>query len=96
MDRPAGTRRLRRFIHEDRKRYYVVSSEGSSEYYIVRVYRRQPGPGASTLLGLVEDRDGRRRPFHDFEGLVEVLTEVLEDRGMRSVEGDATQDPDRV
>ncbi|MGH8583372.1 MAG: hypothetical protein ACREWG_11425 [Gammaproteobacteria bacterium] len=72
-----------------------MSSEGSSEYYIVRVYRRQTGPGASKLVGLVEDRDGTRRAFHDFEEMVQVLAEVMEGGGIRRVEGDATPSPDR-
>jgi hypothetical protein len=59
-------------------RFCVVSSEGSSEYYIVRVYRRQTGPGASKVVGLVEDRDGTRRPFRDFKEMVQVLAEAME------------------
>ncbi|MGH8591012.1 MAG: hypothetical protein ACREXX_17300 [Gammaproteobacteria bacterium] len=73
-----------------------MSSEGSSEYYIVRVYRRQTGPGASKLVGLVEDRDGTRRAFHDFEEMVQVLAEAMAGGVGRRVEGDATQSPDRV
>jgi hypothetical protein len=72
-----------------------VSSEGNSEYYIVRVYRRQTGPDASELVGLVEDRDGTRRAFRDFKELVQVLAEAMEGGAIRRVGGDATQSPDR-
>ena len=72
----------------------MVSSEVSSEYYIVRVYRRQTGPDASKLVGLVEDRDGTRRPFRDFEEMVQVLAEAMEGGAIRRVEGDATRSPD--
>lgn len=70
--------------------------EGGSEYYIVRVYRRQTGRGASKVVGLVEDKAGTRRAFHDFRELVQVLTEALESGAIRRIEGEAAQSPDRV
>jgi hypothetical protein len=50
-------------------------SEGGSEYYIVRVYRqRHPGGrDAPELVGLVENREGKRQAFHGFEELMRIL-----------------------
>jgi hypothetical protein len=72
----------------------VVSSEGSSEYYIVRIYRRQTGPDASKLVGLVEDREVHDGRFTIFKEMVQVLAEAMEGGAIRRVEGDATRSPD--
>lgn len=50
-------------------------SEVGSEYYIVRVYRhRHPaGKDAPELVGLVENREGKRQVFHGFEELMRIL-----------------------
>jgi hypothetical protein len=56
-----------------------TGTETTTEYYIVRIYRRSPGkPGETvSLTGVIEDTEGNREPFRNNKDLLEVLTEKL-------------------
>lgn len=53
------------------------------EYYIVRIYRREPGRVAAgerrdvQLTGLVEDDSGRKAVFHNAEALWRLLAREI-------------------
>jgi hypothetical protein len=53
------------------------------EYYIVRIYRREPGRAVAgdhrdvRLTGLVEDDGGRKAMFHDAEALWQFLVQEM-------------------
>ncbi len=50
-------------------------TEATAEYYIVRIYRRRPGKNGeqASMIGIVEDIDGRQRPFRDSKELWDAL-----------------------
>jgi hypothetical protein len=51
------------------------------EYYVVRIYRREPGRVVNgdlrpvRITGLVEDCDGHKESFHDAEALWRLLAQ---------------------
>lgn len=49
--------------------------ETTAEYYIVRIYRRRPAKDgeAASIVGVVEDTEGKRLTFHDSKELWEAL-----------------------
>ncbi|WP_020562432.1 hypothetical protein [Methylosarcina fibrata] len=54
-------------------------SETTTEYYIVRIYRRSPGKDGepATLVGIIEDTEGHCEPFRNNEDLLKALTGKL-------------------
>ena len=63
------------------------------EYYIVRIYRREPSQIVDgdlcpvRMTGLVEDCDGHKESFHDAEALWRLIAQELpagEPRGQKS------------
>lgn len=60
------------------------------EYYLIRVYRREPRkdpPAETCLTGLVEDDAGRKASFHDATELWRLLVGQLADAGADSERG---------
>ena len=49
-----------------------------AEYFIVRVYRLPPPGGPpNAIAGLVEDRNGDKRPFHFVEDIGRIVQESV-------------------
>lgn len=56
-----------------------IGIETTTEYYIVRIYRRsyeKPGEKAS-LVGIIEDTEGNCEPFRNNKDLLEALSRKL-------------------
>jgi hypothetical protein len=60
------------FSGETRERDFIA------EYFIVRVYRLPPPGGPpNALTGLVEDKNGEKRPFHDAGEIGRIVQESV-------------------
>ena len=57
-------------------------TETTAEYYIVRISRRHPGTDGepTSIIGVVEDTEGRQQPFRDKEALWAALAASLDSR----------------
>jgi hypothetical protein len=56
----------------------MPQSEFLAEYFIVRVYRLPPPGGPSNALtGLVENKNGEKRPFHTTEEIGRIVQESI-------------------
>ena len=50
------------------------------EYYIVRIYQREPNPPVQgklseiKVVGVVENCNGHKEPFHDVEGMWQLMS----------------------
>lgn len=53
-----------------------TGTETTTEYYIVRIYRRSFGKAGepASLVGMIEDTEGHCEPFRNNEDLLEALT----------------------